>query len=421
MSLSLPALHARLSLALADPAVQADGAGCPLGLHMAWDASDDMDSGQVTLWPGTPGSAQLTCRTSTAVWAQVLSAVPPVGCQSFGALRRRPDVFQIEGTELSWVQALPLLERLLETLRRVGSMAAAPAANNTPDTPAHLRALPHLQGRYVQLAFTPNTWVYSETCGDPKAPTMLMLHTAGSDTRQWHGLMAQPELRRDWHLVGFDMPGHGRSPLPQDEPNWIWRLTENRYIDCVLHYLDAMQLNRVSLMGCSMGAAIGLALLARHPDRFEGALLLEAPYHSPGRRSPYLHHAQVHGARLSAAWVGALLSPSSPRSGRDYATWIYSQGAPGVYDGDLAFYSDEYNAHSHTARIDTTRTPLWLFTGDYDYSATPADTARIAQEIEGAHFHTLAGFGHFPMVENPDALLPLIQPALNTLHRKITT
>jgi pimeloyl-ACP methyl ester carboxylesterase len=421
MSLSLPSLQARLAQALADPAIQADGAGCPLGLHMAWEASDGIESGQVTLWPGTHGAAQLTCRASAAVWTQVLSAAPPVGFQSFGALRRRPEVFQIEGTELSWVQALPLLERLLETLRRVGSTATTTTVVSTPHTPAHLRALSHVQGRYVQLSTTPNTWVYSESCGNTQAPPLLMLHTAGSDTRQWHGLMAQDQLRQEWHLLGFDMPGHGRSPLPQDEPNWIWRLTEDRYIDCVLRYLDALQLDCVSLMGCSMGAAISLALLARHPDRFEGALLLEAPYHSPGRRSPYLHHAQVHGARLSAAWVGALLSPSSPRAGRDYATWIYSQGAPGVYDGDLAFYSDEFNAHTHTAHIDTARTPVWLFTGDYDYSATPADSARIAQEIPGAHFQTLDGFGHFPMVENPDGLLPWIQPALNTLLRKIST
>ena len=421
MSEFLSALQARLAQALTDPAVQVDRAACPVGLHLAWNASADGEAGQITLSAGTTDAAQLTCRASRAVWNQVFSDLPPVGCQSFGALRRRPDVFQIEGSELSWVQALPLLERLLESMRRSGSPASTRARAHLADSPAHLRALPHVAGRYVQLQNHPNTWVYSESCGNEAAPALLMLHTAGADTRQWHGLMAQDELRRDWHLLGFDMPGHGRSPLPEHEPNWIWRLNENRYIDSVLRYLDAVQLERVALMGCSMGAAISLALLARHPDRFTGAVLLEAPYHSPGRRSPYLHHAQVHGARLSAAWVGALLSPTSPQSGRDYATWIYSQGAPGVYDGDLAFYSDEYNAHDHTAHVDTSRTPLWLFTGDYDYSATPADSARIAQEIPGAHFQTLTGFGHFPMVENPDGLMPWIQPALNALLGKATT
>ena len=410
MSITVPALSARLAQALTEPAIQADASGCPLGLHLAWGAAGSADEGRITLWAGSPGAAQLTCHASAETWALALSPVPPAGYQSFGALRRLPQALRIEGTELSWMQALPFLERLLESLRRVGS----PAITAAP-VPAHLRALAHLRGDYVSLGTSAQTWVYSESCGQATGPALLMLHTAGSDTRQWHGLMAQPELRRDWRLLGFDMPGHGRSPLPPGEPNWVWRLSEQRYMDTVLRYLDALGLERVALMGCSMGAAIGLALLARHPDRFHGAVLLEAPYHSPGRRSPYLHHAQVHGARLSAAWVGALLSPTSPTAGRDYATWIYSQGAPGVYDGDLAFYSDEYNAHHHTAHVDTARTPVWMFTGDYDYSATPADSARIAAEIPGAQFETLAGFGHFPMVENPDALWPLIQPALTHL------
>jgi pimeloyl-ACP methyl ester carboxylesterase len=102
---------------------------------------------------------------------------------------------------------------------------------------------------------------------------------------------------------------------------------------------------------------------------------------------------------------------------RDQATWIYSQGAPGVYDGDLAFYSDEFEASAHTPHIDTRRTPLWLLTGDYDYSASPAETQKVAAEIEGARFVRLEGFGHFPMTENPHRLQQnYLQPALSDLH-----
>jgi pimeloyl-ACP methyl ester carboxylesterase len=247
-------------------------------------------------------------------------------------------------------------------------------------------------------------------------PVLLMLHTAGADSRQWHGLMGQQVLREAWDLHAFDLPGHGRSPLPAECANWEWRLTEAQYMQWVLAYMGAAGLARVALMGCSMGSAIALALLANYPERFSGAVLLEAPYHSPGRRSAYLNHPQVHGARLAAAWVGSLLSPTSPKAGRDEAAWIYSQSAPGIYDGDLAFYSDDFNAHEHTARIDTARTKLWLLTGNYDYLATPEDGRRVAAEIPGAHFLELEGFGHFPMVENPQALLPYLAQPLRDLR-----
>ena len=173
MSTGLSSLPTRLARALKHPAVQVDAAACPLGLHLAWEAGSGLAAGQITLWPGESGAAQLICRAQPEVWNQVLSAVPPVGYQSFGALRRRPDVFRVEGAELSWVQALPFLERLLEALREEGRATPAAAihsaANDNPahrhEPPAHLRALSHIQGGYVQLGAQPNTWVYSEACG----------------------------------------------------------------------------------------------------------------------------------------------------------------------------------------------------------------------------------------------------------------
>jgi hypothetical protein len=392
-------------------------AACPVGVTFTLEVCDTRTE-QLKLWPardkggdsGSDKGGEVVCVANAAIWAEALSPQPAVGYQSFGALRRQTPGFRMQGHELHWAQALPVLERLLQAMR-----SKPEVADNT--NPRFFDALAHVRGKYVQLGTAPDTWAYSEACGE--GPPLLMLHTAGADARQWHGLMAQAELRQAWRMLAFDVPGHGRSPLPAGHANWTWQLDQDQYINWVLHYLDAMKLEKVVLMGCSMGSAISLPLLARHPDRFVGAVLLEAPYHSPGRRSPFLNHAQVHGGRLSAAWVGALLSPNSPASGRDHATWIYSQSAPSVYDGDLAFYSDQFNAHHHTAAIDTHRTPLWLLTGNYDYSATPADTQRVADEIPGCHFQEMPCFGHFPMVENPDGLVPFLRAPLADLHARV--
>ena len=409
--LDLPRLQAALAAALAQPELQADAARCAACIDLIVLPALG-DAQRLTLWPGVEGGAapgpRIQLQAPAAVWAEVFSALPRPGRQSLGALRRQCSDFALDAPALATAQALPFIERLLEGLRHQLHGPARPAA-------AANTGLQHLRGRYLQLAVPGADWVYTEQAGPDDAPALLMLHTAGADARQWHGLMTQPALFERWQLHAFDLPGHGRSPLPAGTPNWQWRLTEAAYVQWVLGYLDACGLQQVVLMGCSMGSAIGLALLALAPERFAGALLLETPYHSPGRRSPYLNHPEVHGGRLGAAWVGSLLSPSSPQVLRDRATWIYSQAAPGIYDGDLAFYSDDFDAHAHTALIDTTRTPLWLLTGDYDYSATPADSARVAQEVPGARFQALPGFGHFPMVENPDGLLHHLQAPLDAL------
>ena len=279
--------------------------------------------------------------------------------------------------------------------------------------------LENISGSYLKVGPQKDYWVYREQVGSSNKPVILLLHTAGADSRQWHGLMSNKELQAEWSMHAFDIPGHGRSPLPPGSANWNWRLTEADYLRWIIDYMDAASIKQAILMGCSMGSAISLALMSKYPERVIGGVLLEMPFRSPGRRSPYLNHPKVHGARLAAAWVGSLLSPTSPKSRKDYATWIYSQGAPSSYDGDLAFYSDDFDARHHTRSVNTQKTPLWLLTGNYDYSATPADTLKVANEIPGAIFTELKGFGHFPMVENPEGLMPYLITPLSELKKRI--
>jgi pimeloyl-ACP methyl ester carboxylesterase len=228
--------------------------------------------------------------------------------------------------------------------------------------------------------------------------------------------MADEALGRDWHLVAFDMPCHGRSRPPDGWAGEPWQLDTAGYLAAIRAWMQATGTPQVALAGCSMGSAIGLAFLAQHREHSLGAILLETPYRSPGRRTDLLDHPAVHGGRFGAAWVQALLSPHSPAAGRRFATWLYSQSAPGVYEGDLAFYSDEFDAMHHAPGIDTARTPLWLMTGEYDYSATPADSRRVADAVPGAHFQEMKGLGHFPMTEHPERLLEYFRPAAHALR-----
>lgn len=367
---------------------------------------------------------EVTCPTKTSeviriiapdlVWESLFSKAPPVGYHSLGALRRQCPTFVMDGSPLTIAQCLPFLERLFEATRN----------HLFPKTerPINWFGLEKIIGSYQQISRSgqPPYWLYQEKISNKSMPALVMLHTAGADSRQWHGLMTQPSFCEAWSLYSFDLPGHGRSPLPPHEENWNWSLNEAHYLKWIIDFLDCNKLEKVVLMGCSMGAAIGLALTAKYPNRIHGCILLETPYRSPGRRSEFLNHAQVHGGRLGSAWVGSLLSPTSAKSRRDVATWIYSQGAPSVYDGDLAFYSDQFDASQYTGNIDNKQTPLWLFTGDYDYSASPIDTLKVVAEVEGSNFRELKGFGHFPMVEDPEGLLPFLEEAFLDIKKNIT-
>ncbi|HXQ08267.1 MAG TPA: alpha/beta hydrolase, partial [Bradyrhizobium sp.] len=95
--------------------------------------------------------------------------------------------------------------------------------------------------------------------------------------------------------------------------------------------------------------------------------------------------------------------------------WHYMQGGPGVFIGDLYFYKLDGDIRGRVAEIDTSRCPLFLLSGEYDYSCTPEETLGVASSIRGCEVTIMKGLGHFPMSENPTEFLKHLLPVLEKI------
>ena len=194
-----------------------------------------------------------------------------------------------------------------------------------------------------------------------------------------------------------------------------YRLTTKTYLGIVRAVWQALELERPVVMGCSMGGAIVLKLAAEHQDELRGIIGLESAAYAPGRYNEFLHHPAIHGGELCASYTYGLSSPFSPEENRRENWWYYSQSGPGIYQGDVHFYSNDWDAREDLRRIDTGRCHVALLTGEYDYSCTPAMTEAVAKEIPGARFTVMSGMGHFPMVENYPEFRRYLLPELERM------
>ncbi len=102
--------------------------------------------------------------------------------------------------------------------------------------------------------------------------------------------------------------------------------------------------------------------------------------------------------------ISGLIAPTAPEADRWETTWHYMQGGPGVFKGDLHFYTADGDVRSRVAEIDTAKCPLYLLTGEYDYSATPEITRDLAARIKGAEATIDAGSRPLPHERGPRAL-----------------
>ena len=101
---------------------------------------------------------------------------------------------------------------------------------------------------------------------------------------------------------------------------------------------------------------------------------------------------------------------------RHETLWQYMQGGPGVFKGDLYFYRVDADLRGKLGGIDTARCPLYLLSGEYDYSCMPEDTRDLARRVHGSRMTVMAGLGHFPMSENPERFLDHLLPVLEDIR-----
>lgn len=110
------------------------------------------------------------------------------------------------------------------------------------------------------------TWSYYE---GGQGPTLVLLHGFAADKTLWLPLAAQ--LTPHFHVVIPDLPGWGESSR-QPAASYGVQAQAQR----LQAFLTALGLQRVVLVGHSMGGAIAGVYAADHPQRVAGLALLDA-------------------------------------------------------------------------------------------------------------------------------------------------
>ena len=84
----------------------------------------------------------------------------------------------------------------------------------------------------------------------------------------------------------------------------------------------------------------------------------------------------------------------------------------------MHFFRTDSDYTANSGDIDTAACPVYLMTGEYDYSCTPEATIRTAERIAGAKAVIMKEVGHFPMSENPAAFRAYLLPVLDEIKAR---
>jgi pimeloyl-ACP methyl ester carboxylesterase len=240
---------------------------------------------------------------------------------------------------------------------------------------------------------------------DPNLPVIVFVHGAQHDHSVWI-LQSRYLAHHGYAVLAVDLPGHGRSagaPPASVEAAADW----------LVALLDALRVDRASVVGHSMGSLIALEAAARHPDRISRIALVGTAY-----------PMQVDDALLAATrddepaaidminiWShsGYAQKPSNPGPG----FWVVGENKrlmqrmrPGVLHADFSACNNYAHGLEAAAAV---RCPALFILGKRDMMTPVRAAGTLRQAMPGAKAVEVPGSGHALMAEAPDAVLDALR------------
>ncbi|MEX0427699.1 alpha/beta fold hydrolase [Nocardioides sp. DS6] len=238
----------------------------------------------------------------------------------------------------------------------------------------------------------------------------LLFHPGFSQTREaWHPLTAR--LLDDYRCVVFDPRGHGRS----DKPLTSYSLAE--MAGDVADLIDALDLNDVTLVAHSLGAAVALTLVLKQPSTVSRLVLLGPVAPARGRRTDVEagqnFPVERETERLTSTWVDRQLENQSPgrfyaRASAETARWLAWKSLEMPVHVAARYYAQP-RIDFRDQLADLTL-PCLVGWGSLDQVCDPSWASWFADNL-GANWRVreFPGCGHGLMVDAPDLIADAIR------------
>ena len=99
---------------------------------------------------------------------------------------------------------------------------------------------------------------------------VLLLHGSGPGVSAWaNWRLPMPYLTEHHRVIAPDLAGFGYSEAPEG-----WEYSTQTWLRQIVDLLDALGLERVSVVGNSFGGSMALALAIHHPERVDRIVLM---------------------------------------------------------------------------------------------------------------------------------------------------
>ena len=247
-----------------------------------------------------------------------------------------------------------------------------------------------------------------------EGPVVLFIHGLAGNVTHW--LHVAPELAERCRTIGLDLPGHGETGRCDV------RYTVRMYADHVVAFLNALDIDRATIVGHSLGGMVATDVALRHRSRAERLVLV-----NPAGSQPMPLPVRIIGEALLRPWI---LNPVLPRVWKNILdnvfyeknahTEAFVQNCEATYKvSDIVDISrvisdlrDDFLGRDFAADLGDLTLPVSLVWGEKDHLVPARLLRRTAARLAHVTCDEIASCGHMPIIERPQRVIAAIERGL---------
>ena len=235
--------------------------------------------------------------------------------------------------------------------------------------------------------------------GDP----LIVLHGAYMNIPSMGAII--PRLAESHKVYALEFQGHGRT-TDIDRP-----ITYPNLADDVAAFMDAVGLERADVFGYSMGAAAGLQLAIRHPEKVTKLIAASVAYDAEGWQPAFT-------AFIPQMTVEMFVDMPFAEEYRELAA--DPDGFPALVEKLIALEKEPMQWEAEVAAMTT---PVLIITGDADVATLEHSVAMfrllggggmgdMGEPLPASRLAVLPATSHTAVISQPDLLHAFIEPFL---------
>lgn len=253
-----------------------------------------------------------------------------------------------------------------------------------------------------------------------RGPALVLLHGLADEADSWRQVI--PALAQTHRVMAPDLPGFGRSDRPKRA------YTPGFFVRTVGGLLEGLGLERVGLVGSSLGAEIAARLALLHPGLVSRLVLVGGPRLGGGvspallrMLTPGLGERYYTGLRASQEEAYATLRPyyadleALPPEDRAFLrerVWarVWSDGQRRAFFSTLrqAAWASLTGGSRFREALKRLQAPTLIVWGEHDRIVPLASGRALAALIPNSRLEVIPSCGHLPQQERPGELVRLL-------------